>query len=208
MLNVDIKTNENEISINFKNANYLWFLHYIDGYYKCTIELINKLNSEQNKTLIYPVLFSFSQYLELWLKLLVLTANDSNSVKEFKLTIHAVKDLIQNMSEKHSELLERYNVNIDLLYQLESKYVYFDEFVIYGKDLSMASRFPLDNKTENIIINFDKIDEVEKDNYITFKNNIFSILKITDEITMKFFKKWFSNCLENIDLSSLTQPND
>lgn len=208
MLNVDIKTNENEISINFKNANYLWFLHYIDGYYKCTIELINKLNSEQNKTLIYPVLFSFSQYLELWLKLLVLTANDSNSVKEFKLTIHAVKDLIQNMSEKHSELLERYNVNIDLLYQLESKYVYFDEFVIYGKDLSMASRFPLDNKTENIIINFDKIDEVEKDNYVSFKNNIFSILKITDEITMKFFKKWFSNCLEKVDLSSLTQPNN
>lgn len=208
MLNVDIKATGNEISINFKNANYLWFLHYIDGYYKCTIELINKLNSEQNKTLIYPVLFSFSQYLELWLKLLVLTANDSSDVKELKLDIHTIKYIIKNIAENNSELLSSYNVDIDLLYQLESKYVYFDEFVSNGKDLSMASRFPLDNKTENIIINFNKIDEVEKDNYITFKNNIYSILKITNEITKKFFVKWFSNCLENIDLGSLTQPNN
>lgn len=203
MLNIDVKKTENGFSLNFEHANYLWFMEYIDGYFKATCEMLDKIDNKANRTLIYPTLFSFSQYLELWLKLLTLTANDSSSVKKFKLNVHSVKELIKNITEKHGELLRKYNVDFDLLYQLESKYLYFDEFVTNGKYLSMSSRFPLDDKTENIIINFDKIDEIEKDNYITFKNNIFDILKITEEITKQFFIKWFSNCLNEVDLNSL-----
>lgn len=203
MLNIDVKKTENGFSLNFEHANYLWFMEYIDGYFKATCEMLNKIDNKANRTLIYPTLFSFSQYLELWLKLLTLTANDSSSVKEFKLNVHSVKELIKNITEKHGELLRKYNVDFDLLYQLESKYLYFDEFVTNGKYLSMSSRFPLDDKTENIIINFDKIDKIEKDNYITFKNNIFDILKITEEITKQFFIKWFSNCFDKVDLNSL-----
>lgn len=208
MLDVNVNKKENEISINIKNANYLWFLHYIDGYYRCTVELIDKLNGKENKTLIYPILFSFSQYLELWLKLLALTANDSSNVRTLKLDIHTIKYIIKNMVEKYSELLKSYDVDIDSLYQIESKYQYFNDFVINGNNLSMSSRFPLDNKTDNIIINFDKIDEIEKDNYVTFKNNVFDILSIANEITKKFFVKWFSNCLDSIDLNFLIQSNN
>ena len=202
MIDVKVNTNGNEISINIENANYLWFLHYLDGYFRCTVELIDKLNNNENKTLIYPILFSFSQYLELWLKLLVLTANDSSNVKELKLDVHTIKHIIKNMVEKNCELLKSYDVDIDSLLQIESKYQYFNDFVINGNNLSMSSRFPLDNKTDNIIINFDKIDEIEKDNYVTFKNNIFDILKIANEVTKKFFGKWFSNYLANFDYRS------
>lgn len=204
MIDVKINTNGNEMSINIENANYLWFLHYMDGYFRCTIELIDKLDSNENKTLIYPILFSFSHYFELWLKLFVLATNDSSDTKELNLNIHCINDLIKDIEENYSQLLESYDVNTDSLYQIKSKYQYFAEFVLKGKYLSMSSRYPLDNQSEDIIINFNKIDEIQKDNYISFKDNIFDILKLTNEITKKFIKKWFSNHLEHIDLDSFT----
>jgi hypothetical protein len=208
MAKVHVNEKDNEVSINIEKANFMWFVHYMDGYYRSTIELVDKLSIKDNDTLIYPVLFSFSHYFELWLKLLVLTANDSSNVKELKLDVHTIKHIIKNMVEKNCELLKSYDVDIDSLLQIESKYQYFNDFVINGNNLSMSSRFPLDNKTDNIIINFDKIDEIEKDNYVTFKNNVFDILSIANEITKKFFRKWFSNCFNNIDLNSLIQSDN
>lgn len=204
MVKVHVNEKDNEVSINIEKANFMWFVHYMDGYYRSTIELVDKLSIKDNDTLIYPVLFSFSHYFELWLKLFVLATNDSSDTKKLNLNIHCINDLIKDIEENYSQLLESYDVNTDSLYQIKSKYQYFAEFVLKGKYLSMSSRYPLDNQSEDIIINFNKIDEIQKDNYISFKDNIFDILKLTNEITKKFIKKWFSNHLEHIDLDSFT----
>ncbi len=196
MSSVEMRKENGNIVLNFIEKQHLWFLHYLDGYYKSTVFLLDNLNS-QNTTLIYPTLFNFSQYLELWIKLLLLTINDSNNVKALNIDNHSIQSIIRSASSKYRHLLESYGVNADSLNEIANEYSYFVDFSCENQALSMAARFPLNNKNPNIIINFDKIDKVKKDNYNVLKNKISKILKSTFEIKEMFFEKYLNSILED-----------
>lgn len=190
MSSVEIRKENGKTIVNLKGKQYLWFTPYLDGYYKSTLLLLDNLNL-QNETLIYPTLFNFSQYLELWIKLLLLAINDSNNVKDLKINNHSIQDIIKNAASNNKNLLESYGVNIDLLYQITDKYSYFVDFTCETQTLSMVSRYPLSNKSPNIILNFDRVEEAKAETYIDLKTNVSDILKITSKITNDFFERYF-----------------
>ena len=190
MSSVEIRKENDKTVVNLKGKQYLWFSPYLDGYYKSTLLLLDNLNL-QNKTLIYPILLNFSHYLELWIKLLLLAINDSNNVKDLKINNHSIQKIIKDEVNNHKSLLELYNVDTNALYQIVNKYSYFLGFICEATNLSMAARYPLSNKGSNIIINFDKVEEAEYENYADLKTNVLDILKITSQITKDFFERYF-----------------
>ena len=190
MSSVEIRKENDKTVVNLKGKQYLWFSPYLDGYYKSTLLLLDNLNL-QNKTLIYPILLNFSHYLELWIKLLLLAINDSNNVKDLKIDNHSIQKIIKDEVNNHKSLLELYNVDTNALYQIVNKYSYFLGFICEATNLSMATRYPLSNKGSNIIINFDKVEEAEYENYADLKTNVLDILKITSQITKDFFERYF-----------------
>ena len=190
MSSVEIRKENDKTVVNLKGKQYLWFSPYLDGYYKSTLLLLDNLNL-QNKTLIYPILLNFSHYLELWIKLLLLAINDSNNVKDLKIDNHSIQKIIKDEVNNHKSLLELYNVDTNALYQIVNKYSYFLGFICEATNLSMAARYPLSNKGSNIIINFDKVEEAEYENYADLKTNVLDTLKITSQITKDFFERYF-----------------
>ena len=208
MQNIKIKKHSDKIVVNIKGARNLWFIHYLDGYFKSTFLLLEKLNLE-NKTLIYPVLFNFSQYLELWIKLLLLVANDTDSVDQLKIGNHSIEKIIKNIAGKCKDLLESYNISTSLLCDLADKYSYFLDYTYKEKNMSIVARYPLNSVGTDVIINFDKIDEAENDCHIELKEHISDFLITTNKITKVFFIEYFNkNFYENKEFRNVFQQSN
>ena len=208
MPNIEIKKHSDKIVVNIKGERNLWFIHYLDGYFKSTFLLLEKLNLE-NKTLIYPVLFNFSQYLELWIKLLLLVANDTDSVNQLKIGNHSIEKIIKDVAGKCKDLLESYNISTSLLYDIADKYSYFLDYTYKEKNMSIVARYPLNSVGTDVIINFDKIDEAEKDCYIELKEHISDFLVTTNKITKVFFVEYFNkNFYKNKEFRNVFQQSN
>ena len=208
MPNIEIKKHSDKIVVNIKKERNLWFIHYLDGYFKSTFLLLEKLNLE-NKTLIYPVLFNFSQYLELWIKLLLLVANDTDSVNQLKIGNHSIEKTIKDVAGKCKDLLESYNISTSLLYDIADKYSYFLDYTFKEKNMSIVARYPLNSAGTDVIINFDKIDEAEKDCYMELKEHISDLLVTTNKITKVFFVEYFNkNFYKNKEFRNVFQQSN
>ena len=69
-----------------------------------------------------------------------------------------------------------------------------------GRSLSESSRFATGLKSADLIIDLDKLEEIEKDGYRDFHDRIIELLELTNNVTKQFFVKFFSdlNETENI----------
>lgn len=197
MSSVEITTKGESTHINFKGAKYLWFVQYMDGYYRSTYELLEKINQD-NETLIYPILLCFSQYMELWIKLLFLASYDSNNINTLHIGSHNVCDLIKKFAQKEGKLLEKCNVALEEICSIREKFRYFQDFGYNGDSLSIVARFPLpkeDDGTTNLAVDLNKIDEAKADNFERFKGRMTQVLQESNQVTLKFLKNYFGEKL-------------
>ena len=183
---INVKKNKENLIVDITEAKYMTFIPHLDGYFKCVMLLIDKIDNDEDNTLIYPLLFSFSQYMELWIKFIVLSINDSSDlIKE--LNNHKVKRIIDDSIKKYECLFADYNIDKKLLIELSDQYDYFNNFIKHNKSLSESARFPFDNKGESIIINYKKIVKLTDSGYDSLKHNIIRILEITSQINRNLF---------------------
>ena len=183
---INVKENKENLIVDITEAKYMTFIPHLDGYFKCVTLLIDKIDKDEDNTLIYPLLFSFSQYMELWIKFIVLSINDSSDLIK-KLKSHQVKRILDDSIKKYEYLFTDYNIDKNLLIELSNQYDYFNNFIKHNKSLSESARFPFDNKGESIIINYKKIDELSDSGYDSLKHNIIRILEITSQINKNLF---------------------
>ena len=191
MSTIEITSKKDKIIVNMRNAQYLWFFKYLDGYYKSSFKLLKQLNQD-NTTIIFPILLCLSQYLELWVKSIALSIYDSNDVKKSNIGNHNITEIIAHLVQNEELLLNQYGVSIKQLKSISDKYLYFNHFTCLNSSLSMAARFPINYGTTDIIINFDKIDEIKKDDFNEFKRNAIEILQICNQIKDTFFEQYLS----------------
>lgn len=167
-------------------------LTYFDSYLGSIVLLLNSLKSE--RSLIFPITFLLSHYLELWIKNIGLFYDLEYFDYTFRclnLVGHNIYDLIINeaqMREFESSGITKKEID-DVLYLLD----YFDKFTNNNTNLSIAMRYPIsiDNKpTINMNILNVNIDE-----YI---NNVKCIVEKTMDIYDKFFKAQFKSKEEEL----------
>ena len=64
MSTFEINENANKTTITINDGVYFNYFLYLDGYFKATDILLSRLNETEDFTIIFPLLFSFSHYME------------------------------------------------------------------------------------------------------------------------------------------------
>lgn len=199
MAKLEVKRSENEVVFNIVDGEYFWYIHYLDGYFRATTILLDELCNKNQKSLTLPILFNFSHYIEIWVKMLYLCSNDKKSIKELCIDEHNVSSVITTIINDYGSL-EKYKIPKEKFLEIKNKYEYFENFPLLGRSLSESSRFATGLKSADLIIDLDKLEEIEKDGYRDFHDRIIELLELTNNVTKQFFVKFFSdlNETENI----------
>ena len=200
MAYIEIKRQqEDQITLNIRDGVYFNYISYLDGFFKASLCLLEELLCVRDTNLLFPLIFSVSHYMEIWIKVLILFFDDTKTIKELKVDKHTTIKII----EKYKEQLIQRGVNNNILDEIINTYSYFLSFSKNNeKSLSEVMRFPTDYKTRNVIVNYDAIDEACSENYSTLKSAIFKLFASTNVITKEYFRSVFTSMIENIEVKA------
>lgn len=196
-----IDKSDNKINITVDDGVYFNYFVYLDGYFKATDILLSRLNETDNFTVIFPLLFNFSHYMELWIKILNIFADEEKTIKEIGIGNHGISSIIANSKT----MLERKSVSIDDLVEIEKALKYFNAFIKDGVSLSEAMRYPTGNKSKELIIIPSALDNTNKDDYAELTNKITELLELTNKITKDYFIHFFENKLKYAEVTTHDQ---
>ena len=131
----------------------------MDGYFRSFLLISENLENKENReTLIYPCLFCFYQYMELWLKTLIIVVNEKN-YNELKIANHSIEKIFEKYKNNFIDIDEITSNDFDII---ESTLKYINSFAINSTEPSIAFRFPIKKDNKTLQINFEKIEELKE----------------------------------------------
>lgn len=168
---------------------------YMDGYFRSFLLISENLENKENReTLIYPCLFCFYQYMELWLKTLIIVVNEKN-YNELKIANHSIEKIFEKYKNNFIDIDEITSNDFDII---ESTLKYINSFAINSTEPSIAFRFPIKKDNKTLQINFEKIEELKENNYKYLKNTLTECLNVANKFTKGVFIKYFENIFSTI----------
>lgn len=180
------------ITLNIETTPNILLLHYLDGYFQSVVLLCDKL-CNSSKTLFFPCTFAISQYMELWIKILIkfYKLNPSaNDIYSLNLNTHNSLKLITQNYNKFKD----FNIPLSKLEDIKHTYEYFSDFA--SADLSEAMRFPIRIKNDDLTINQNQCIICIEDDFKIYKEYAMSLLQKTNDITKEYFKKYIQKIIK------------
>ena len=174
-------------------------LEYIYTYRNSIDLLCSQIDTKQSLlSIFYPLNFLIFQYLELLLKTIMWYTDFDYEMYNYKcleLQGHNIHKLLQD--EYLLNIVSKTDNGIEDIEKIKEYHKYFSSFSIFKNKSSESMRFPFDIFSCDLIVDKDKIFDV---NHLLFKENTSDMLKISYSLLLEHIKRVIDDANEFIEL--------